>query len=209
MLIPGTERRNPAPIVTDLTSHLVRHLREALGSRVPATVTDELAQRAAVAVIVSDEADPGLLFLRRSEREGDPWSGHVALPGGFFEERDGSAAATAERETEEETGIALARVGERLGVLDDVAPRSVLLPRVTVTPVVFAVPERLLVRPGPEVAAAAWLPVAAVLDPASRRPLELDLPGGRRVFEAIEVGSYTIWGLTERVLAQLPPLLPR
>lgn len=193
--------------VTTPPEDLLRRLRSALVRRVPATVADDTAQRAAVAVIVSDEADPAVLFVRRQERDGDPWSGHIAFPGGFASPADDSAAATAARETEEETGLPLSRDGERLGPLDDVAPRSVYLPRITVTPVVFALPGRPAVTVGPEIASASWIPARQLFDPANRRPFHLDLPTGRREFESIEVGGLVIWGLTERVLAQIPPLL--
>jgi len=193
--------------VTDLTGQLVGHLRSALRRRAVATVADEQARRAAVAVVLTDEAVPCLLLVRRLERAGDPWSGHVAFPGGFSSPGDASPEATAAREAEEETGLPLARIGELLGRLDDVAPRSVLLPRITVTPAVFAVGSRYAVAPGPEVAEAAWLPAHLLFDPASREVVTIDLPSGRRAFEAISVAGFTIWGLTERVLAQIPPLL--
>ncbi len=193
--------------MTDLTSEVLRHLSGALRGRTPTTVSEVAAQRAAVAVILTDESEPALLLVRRRERDGDPWSGHVALPGGFRAAGDESPEATAERETEEETGLSLRKEGHRLGLLDDESPRSVLLPRIVVTPVVFAVRSRVPVSPGPEVASAAWLPLTEVLSPSRRRPFELEHPTGRRVFEAIEVGGFTIWGLTERILSQIHSLL--
>ncbi len=193
--------------MNDLTGQLVRHLRAALRRRAVATVDEEGARRAAVAVVLTEEAVPCLLLVRRRERAGDPWSGHVAFPGGFSSPEDESLETTAAREAEEETGLPLARIGELLGRLDDVAPRSVLLPRITVTPVVFAVASRFAVAPGPEVAETAWLPANQLFDPASRGVVVIDLPSGRREFEAISVAGFTIWGLTERVLAQIPPLL--
>ena len=178
-------------------------LLEYIGRRKPATVVDEAAQRAAVAVVLTDENDPALLFVKRGERAGDPWSGHAAFPGGYHAASDDSAAATAERETEEETGLALGRLGTRVGQLDDVYPQSVYLPKVIVTPVVFSVPWRLPVSPRSEIERAVWVPVEDVLHPANRRPFRLDLPTGPREFEAIHVAGLVIWGLTERVIQQL------
>jgi 8-oxo-dGTP pyrophosphatase MutT (NUDIX family) len=160
-----------------------------------------------VAIIVTAEAEPALLLVKRQERAGDPWSGHAAFPGGFCSAVDRGVAATAERETEEETGLALASVGERLGQLDDIYPRSVHLPKVIVTPCVFAVPGRLPVAPTAEVERALWVPVSELVTSANRRPFVLELPGGRREFESIHVESLMIWGLTERIIAQLVTLI--
>lgn len=192
--------------MTPITPNLARRLRERLARREPATETDAAAQRAAVAVVVSTDSDPALLFVKRSERAGDPWSGHVAFPGGFAGPGETSSVATAARETEEETGLALQATGECLGPLDDVYPRSVRLPRVIVTPVVFVVPGRPEVTPTSEVEQAVWVPVAAVLDPANRRPYVLEWGDSSVVFDSIVVEGLTIWGLTERILVQFAAL---
>ncbi len=150
---------------------------------------------------------PAILFVKRKVRSGDPWSGQMAFPGGYASLDDESAVATAERETEEETGLDLAVAGERLGMLDDIHPRSVHLPRILVTPCVFAVPARLEVAAGPEVDAAVWLKVEDLLAAESRHPFELHLPTEKRTFDSIRVEGFTIWGMTERILAQLTELI--
>lgn len=187
---------------------LLGRLREALQRRTPATLREEGAQRAAVAVVVTAGLEPHILFVKRQERSGDPWSGHMAFPGGFMADAEGSLVATAVRETLEETGLDLSLVGEQIGRLDDVYPRSVLLPKVVVTPVVFGVAEPFPVVAHAEVQEAVWLPADRIFDPNSHRPYALELPTGRRVFDSIVVDGYTIWGLTERVLAQIPAVLP-
>lgn len=179
-------------------------LRAALERRAPVPLEEEGASHAAVAIVVTEEAEASILFVKRRERAGDPWSGHAALPGGYHSATDDSLAATAERETEEETGLDLARVGRRLGQLDDIYPRSIYLPRIIVTPVVFSVPARLTVSPSEEIERAVWVDVGELLDPANRRPFVLAVPAGTREFESIHVGGLVIWGLTERILAQLP-----
>lgn len=160
-----------------------------------------------MAVVVTSEPDPALLFVKRRERTGDPWSGHAAFPGGYRSPGDTSPVATAERETEEETGLALARQGTRLGMLDDIYPRSVYLPKVIVTPCVFTVPGRLPVEPSVEIERALWVPAASVFDPGNRRPLQVPLPAGPMEFDSIHVSGLVIWGLTERVLGHLAGLL--
>jgi 8-oxo-dGTP pyrophosphatase MutT (NUDIX family) len=186
---------------------MIERLRLSIQRRVPATVNDEVAQRAAVAVIVTGDPQPAILFVKRKERPGDPWSGQMAFPGGYAAPTDGSPPATAERETLEEAGLDLANAGRRLGMLDELHPRSVYLPRIIVTPCVFSLPSRLELRPGAEVDAAVWLGVSDLFAPASRRPFEVMLPTGRQGFESIVVDGFTIWGLTERVLGQLAEVL--
>ena len=187
--------------MTNPGSNFVQRLQAELQRRTPATLSDEQAQRAAVAVIVTAEADPALLFVKRRERVGDPWSGHVAFPGGFAAPSDPSLEATAARETLEETGLVLE--ASSLGRLGDVYPRTVHLPRVIVTPVVFLAQDRSPVAASPEVERALWLPVAGLRDPANRGTLILDRPEGNRTFPTINVGGLAIWGLTERILSEL------
>ncbi len=159
-----------------------------------------------MAVVVSARRDPAMLFVKRLERASDPWSGHVAFPGGFRGDPRESPVATAQRETEEETGLPLGKAGTVLGVLDDVFPRSVHLPRVVVTPCVFVVPDRLPVNPTSEIELALWVPVSEVVNPANRRPFTLALPTGPVEFSSIHAGGLIIWGLTERVINQIVSL---
>ena len=71
-----------------------------------------------MAVLISPNLD--VLFIRRAEYEGDPWSGHIALPGGQVDPDDASPVHAACREVHEEVGVSLddARL---LGMLDQVA----------------------------------------------------------------------------------------
>jgi 8-oxo-dGTP pyrophosphatase MutT (NUDIX family) len=193
--------------VTGARSAFGRTLAERLEARTAARVEPPDARRAAVAVIVSDEDAPALLFVKRRERDGDPWSGHVAFPGGLQSGPDETAPETAMRETEEETGLPLRSAARLLGTLDDVHPLSIYLPRVVVTPCVFTVPGRPEVHASDEIERCAWLTVSEVFSPPNRRPLSLELPTGKREFEAIHAGGLVIWGLTERILAQLGAIL--
>jgi 8-oxo-dGTP pyrophosphatase MutT (NUDIX family) len=51
--------------------------------------------------------DPELLFIKRTSRVGDRWTGHVALPGGKRDPEDADDKATAVREAWEEIGLDL------------------------------------------------------------------------------------------------------
>lgn len=61
---------------------------------------------AAVSIILDENDD--ILLIKRSERENDPWSGHIGFPGGRVEQGDDrNPFLTAIRETSEEIGIEL------------------------------------------------------------------------------------------------------
>ena len=82
-------------------------------------LVEPLDSHAAVALIVDtarSTQDPDIVFIERAAHEGDPWSGHVAFPGGRCESEDDGPSATAVSETREEIGIDLS-VGHLLGRL--------------------------------------------------------------------------------------------
>jgi 8-oxo-dGTP pyrophosphatase MutT (NUDIX family) len=150
---------------------------------------------------------PELLMIKRAERAGDPWSGNVACPGGRMEPGDADLAATAMRETHEEIGVDLARVGRIIGTLDDLSPRTPLLPPIVIRPFVVAAPSELSIKASEEVASWFWVPLSAVRDAASwgtGMVLIRGVPHDERVFT---FGEHRVWGLTERVLRQLVQLL--
>jgi 8-oxo-dGTP pyrophosphatase MutT (NUDIX family) len=157
-------------------------------------------------VLRVDEVVPGgveLLFIRRAEFAGDPWSGQIAFPGGRREPGDASLEETAVRETREELALDLARDGRLLGTLDDLYPRHPALPAIMVRPYVFAAAPRAPLMPSHEVAAALWMPVSALLARESSvlsvvRPRGVDM----HVPSVVHDG-HVIWGMTERMLRQL------
>lgn len=67
----------------------------------------EIREQASVSVIVRTADPVDVLFIKRARNPRDPWSGHMALPGGRREAHDDDLLATAIRETHEETGIEL------------------------------------------------------------------------------------------------------
>lgn len=163
---------------------------------------------AAVAVILRD-GDDGLetLFIHRAVRVGDTWSGQIAFPGGRRESGDADLLTTAVRETREEIGVELSSV-ERLGVLDDLHPRTPVLPPVVVRPFVFALIERPALDLSPEVQDAFWVPFRAFAAPGVRGEITVDHPGiPRRVLPAYTLGNRTIWGMSERILTPLISLV--
>jgi 8-oxo-dGTP pyrophosphatase MutT (NUDIX family) len=177
----------------------------ALGSRTPLVVERRLEHRdAAVALVLRATDDVELLLIQRARHAHDPWSGHMALPGGRRAPGDADLAATALRETEEETGLPISRIGTLLGPLDEVAPLNPRLPPIVVAPFVVQVPAACNLRPDPrEVAAALWIPLAVLRDPATLGEIVVDLSDeGSRRFPSFRYGDRVIWGLTYRILDQ-------
>jgi 8-oxo-dGTP pyrophosphatase MutT (NUDIX family) len=153
---------------------------------------------AAVAIILTPQPD-SILLIRRADRSGDPWSGHMALPGGRREPGDPDLAGTAMRETAEEVGVELRRE-DLAGSLADVIPRTPVLPPVAVRPFVFLLPERPAMRLNAEVAQASWVPVDYLLRPDTHHPVQLEVAGQSRQVQAYQLENAIIWGMTERIL---------
>lgn len=170
----------------------------------PATVFPG-AKLAAVAAIlrVRDEAE--LLFIKRAEWKKDPWSGHIAFPGGRQELNDASLEVTAMRETREEIDVDLGR-GALLGQLDDLAPRSARLPPIIIRPFVAVVAADVVITKSYEVADAFWIPLSWLQSAASRTEYVMHGPDGTLRFPAFEVNGHILWGLTERIVSQMLPL---
>ncbi len=144
---------------------------------------------------------PELLFIRRAVFEGDPWSGHMAFPGGRKDPADPSLLHTALRETREETALPLDDVGSPLGRLSLVAPRTPHLPPLSVVPFVFTVPESTPARvASPELAETLWVPVSHFYDPKTRTTYRRRLGGVDLTFPAFDLGERIVWGLTHRIV---------
>lgn len=165
----------------------------------PIHATDRL--QAAVSLVLRGADDLELLLIKRAESKRDPWSGHMALPGGRRDDRDPDLRGTAMRETLEETGVDLALSGAPLGRLEDVAPSSPRLPALTISAFVFAAPARTRARvASPEVERVHWVKVDALRDPTNHRTVTIPLPGGDRDFPSYHVVGEHVWGLTYRIL---------
>ncbi len=166
---------------------------------------------AAVAMILRDAgAGAEVLFIERAMRPGDPWSGHMAFPGGRLEPGDVSPRAAACRETREEVGLELSRA-EYLGHLCDLAGRSGAPKPMIVSAHAFHLAEdQSLALDLEEVRSAFWFPVAELRN-ASRRTTHTLRELQDRSFPAIVVGDpgrHFVWGLTYRFLEAMFALIP-
>ena len=183
----------------------VARIARALAGRPGAIVPEDgVARHAAVAVIMrlADDGDVELLMIKRAAYPGDPWSGHVALPGGRQEPGDMSLQHTAMRETLEETAIDLAASGRLLGTLDEVHPRTPRLPPLIIRPFVFVAPRDITIVTSPEVAEAFWVPLPLLSHPSATGEATFTDRGIERTERSFRLGQHVVWGLTERILRQ-------
>ena len=180
-------------------------LADRLAERTPRSQIELDPPRAAVAVILAPDPD-GILLIRRAEREGDRWSGQLAFPGGRWSSGDVDLEATARRETLEEVGVDLSGIAS-LGILDDLAPSTPVLPPIVVRPFIYAVPSPVPLVPNHEVAGAWWIPLEVFWRPGAFGPAEYPRYGTlvRTAGYRLEIGI--LWGMTERILTPLLDLL--
>lgn len=188
-----------AGIVSSLIERLAGKLTPET-ARMPVAWSPD-RRRAAVAVVLHDEpVGPRVLLMKRAERVGDPWSGHISLPGGRHEQVDGDLLTTAIRETREELAVELE--GARLlGALPPLHPRTSGPAGIEVTPFVFVTDFAVEPRCGPEALEAFWLPLEAAA--AGSLDGTYTYPGSAMTFPSWTFDGHVIWGLTWRILGDV------
>ena len=210
-LIDGTHVTLGAPnkqVQVALQHPSLIRLAAQLATRVPVEATrfDDTRLAAVAAVLRVVDGGPELLFIKRADHEGDPWSGHMAFPGGRHEPGDATLQATAFRETFEELALDL-REGQLLGRLDDLAPRNPMLPPILIRPFVAVVAPDVTFSPSEEVAATFWVPLAVLAHEDTRAEHVMTINGARARFPGFRVDQHIVWGLTERIVQQMLSLL--
>jgi len=170
-------------------------IRRALTAHEPVTLDTCGKRPAAVAMVLRHGSrGPEVLLIERAAREGDPWSGHMAFPGGRMEPCDTHVREAAERETFEEVGVRLMGA-ERLGRLDDKLGNPITRPGLVVSAYVYRVDACGGLTPNCEVRDAFWFAVSDLLDPARRvthTVRDLPFPGIRVHDDEPRI----VWGLT-------------
>lgn len=163
--------------------------------------------RASVAMILNQGTnDIEILFIQRAAHDLDPWSGHIAFPGGKLEEGEIECQAAC-RETLEEIGLDLTQ-GRYLGRLSDIVGAN--LP-VRVSCCLFGV-ERMLCRPilNEEVRDLFWVTLSDLRDPERRLQSSVSFDEKRFKVPAIRLpvdDKPVLWGITYRLVMQFLSIL--
>jgi 8-oxo-dGTP pyrophosphatase MutT (NUDIX family) len=172
----------------------------------PPPIADEGA-RASVAAILREGPDreAELLLIRRAEHPADPWSGHMAFPGGRRDQGDRDRVHTAIREAREEVGIDLERHGRLLAHLGELpAIARGRRTGLTIDPFVFALHEDVpVVFDRDEVAEALWTPLAPLARGEGAGTLTYVHEGQPLELPCLRVGERVVWGLTYQMLQML------
>jgi 8-oxo-dGTP pyrophosphatase MutT (NUDIX family) len=168
----------------------------------PATLPSDKRTSAAVAMILRNRAKClEVLLIQRAPHELDPWSGHLAFPGGKVENSEKPRAA-AERETLEEVGIDL-RQAACLGPLAEIT--GLTLPVRVSGYVYFLADECELALNAEEVSAAFWVALDLLTAPERRLLTTVFFDGGAHDVPAIRLpypNTPVLWGLTYRLVME-------
>ena len=184
----------------------ITDIRKRLAAYQPKPLTPKSATlQAAVAVVLRERQDDiDVLLIKRAEKEGDPWSGDMAFPGGHREPRDADLAAAALRETEEEIGLVVQRA-DMIGTLPQQRPtRRGGAIDMLVAPYVFCLDGDPRFDLSSEVAAVVWSPLGPMHGGRSHTSENRLIAGVSTPFNGYRVaGGHFVWGLTYRMIETL------
>lgn len=136
-----------------------------------------------------------VLFVKRSEKDGDPWSGQTAFPGGKRDPEDRNLKETVVREALEETSINLLECCRFLGAMEPV--RSTQKPEMQILPFVVLLEKEQAIKLNEELTEYFWTPLKELAK----------LRGTARFsfgeYPAYIIERHIIWGLTYKILHNL------
>ena len=147
--------------------------------------------------LLAHDDGPRVLLMKRPERETDPYSGQVCLPGGALEVDDTSLLDCALREANEELGIPAYSVE----IISELRWQETGFKH-EVKPFVGWIHNPPEIRPNPdEVEHVLYLPVSLIAPELfQERGTWTDAGGAKRELLTFRLDGYEVWGLTARIL---------
>ncbi len=129
-----------------------------------------------------------IVIVKRQRREGDPWSGDIAFPGGHIKQGE-TAIQGVLREIREE--ISLSLLPDNI-VMELPPTHSIRMPEMPVYPFVISAGSFEGLSPGPEIYR------VRVVDINSGRKIKHPVNGQ----DALDFDGWIMWGLTYRIFLQ-------
>jgi len=173
----------------------------------PQRLNQEISQKfslyphqAAVSIIISPEQE--ILFIKRSHNPKDPWSGHMAFPGGKKDHSDHDIIHTSRREIYEEVGISLNHQDHYCGSLSfypvTYKQKDTGL---AISPHIYLLPKKVeLALDQTEVEDAYWISTDYLIDKQNRVLKEFSIQEKLIKRESIPYRGEFIWGITFEIL---------
>lgn len=191
-----------AELAARVARYRIERIREHLQAHEPDIEASLHSQRQAAVAMILREGESGLesLFIKRAEHPLDPWSGHMAFPGGRRDSEAESLEDIARRETLEEVGLELTP-DMAIGRLDDLDGGRLRPHELSVSPFVFYHPDTPPLTLNYEVDDVVWVPLGFMADPTNVSPYFYPPDPQERQFPSFLVGpGYNIWGMTYRMV---------
>jgi 8-oxo-dGTP pyrophosphatase MutT (NUDIX family) len=188
----------------------INSFRAALDGFNPRVISEREGYTQSVVAAILHPGDCGteLLFIHRAEDPRDPWSGHMAFPGGRMNPSDETILAAALRETREEIDLDLELAGEAIGRLSDVSAVGRGRPvSMVISPFVFAVETVPPLVKNHEVAAVVWVPTEFLADHSNRETMEYQRAGLSLDLPCYRYKDHLIWGMTLGMVDELLSLV--
>ena len=176
---------------------------------------EKISNKAAISILIKpgQESPAELLFIRRAAHPKDPWSGHMAFPGGRHEKEDHSFRHTAERETFEELGLKNLEDFSFLGALSPVTTQARHLHQpLEVFPYVYwtnleSFKKGYFQPDKKEVDNYHWISIEHFLDLTQVSMQSVSIKTKTLHWPAIRFEKNKIWGLSYIILSELMTLI--
>ena len=174
-------------------------------------------KRSAVAIVMDQATteQASLLLIKRADNERDPWSGHMAFPGGRYEPGDKNGLATAKREMQEEVGFDIDQLvadsaasgsidGQCIARLSDIKTSRRVTPNaMIVSPYIFSVQNKPKLVANHEVADTVWVPLSFFAALENRGVYEMKYQDRKIEMPCYRYQGNVIWGLTLSMIDEI------